>query len=104
MQVFGNSPDETAYCRLALNKESVGEALTAIQPQLLSYKFDQPEEAVLLDVSSILPDAVLLLDSYFYVVVFQGTTIAQWEKEGYAERPEFENFRNLLQVRLHTRI
>lgn len=36
-QVFGNSPDETAYCRLYLNKESVAEAMLMIQPTLMSY-------------------------------------------------------------------
>jgi protein transport protein SEC23 len=41
-QVFGNSPDETANCRLSLNKEGVSEAVVMIQPALLSYGF--PEE------------------------------------------------------------
>ena len=62
-QVFGNSPDETAYCRLVLNKETVPEALTAIQPTLLAYGFDAPPTPVLLDVSSIQPDRILLLVS-----------------------------------------
>jgi len=51
--VFGNSPDETAYCRLYLNRETVGDAMTMIQPQLLSYGMALPPEPVLLDVSSI---------------------------------------------------
>ena len=41
-QVFGNSPDETAYFRIALNRESVGDALLAIQPSLLAYQLEQP--------------------------------------------------------------
>ena len=52
-QVFGNSPDETAYCRLYLNRETVADAMTMIQPQLLSYGMALPPEPVLLDVSSI---------------------------------------------------
>ena len=51
--MFGNSPDETAYCRLYLNRETVGDAMTMIQPQLLSYGMGLPPEPVLLDVSSI---------------------------------------------------
>ncbi len=51
--MFGNSPDETAYCRLYLNRETVGDAMTMIQPQLLSYGMGVPPEPVLLDVSSI---------------------------------------------------
>ena len=38
-QVFGNSPDETAHCRLSLNKESVQEAVVMIQPSLQAYSF-----------------------------------------------------------------
>jgi hypothetical protein len=52
------------------------------QPQLVSYSFNGLEPA-LLDVSSILPERILLLDAYFYVVIFHGTTVAQWRKEGY---------------------
>jgi hypothetical protein len=53
---------------------------------------------VLLDVQSIEPDKILLLDSYFYVVVFHGTSIAQWRKEGYHLRPEHAQFKALLEV------
>lgn len=55
------------------------------QPQLVSYSFTGVEPA-LLDVSSIQPERILLLDAYFYVVIFHGTTVAQWRKEGYQLR------------------
>jgi hypothetical protein len=55
------------------------------QPQLVSYSF-QGVEPALLDVSSILPERILLLDAFFYVVIFHGTTVAQWRKEGYQDR------------------
>lgn len=42
MQVFGNSPDETAYFRIALNREAVPDALLAIQPAMLAYQLEQP--------------------------------------------------------------
>ena len=41
-QVFGNSPDETAYFRIALNREAVPDALLAIQPAMLAYQLEQP--------------------------------------------------------------
>ena len=53
---------------------------------------------VLLDVQSIAPDRILLLDSYFYVVVFHGTTIAQWRKAEYHLQPEHVSFKALLEV------
>ena len=58
LQVFGSSPDETAFFRILLNRERAGEAMLMIQPSLVSYSVDQgPEPSpVLLDVQSILPD------------------------------------------------
>ncbi len=41
LQVFGNSPDETANCRLYLNRESTIEALTMIQPQLMAFAYTE---------------------------------------------------------------
>ncbi|KAL4422806.1 hypothetical protein ABPG75_009003 [Micractinium tetrahymenae] len=98
IQVFGNSPDETAYARIMLNRESVGDAMLMIQPTLYAFTFNGPPEPVLLDVSSIAPDRILMLDAYFYVVVFHGSTVAQWRKAGYQEQPEHAAFKQLLQA------
>lgn len=98
MQVFGNSPDETAYCRLVLNKEPAAEALLGIQPTLMAYSLDGPVTPVLLDVSSIQPGSILVLDSYFYVVVFHGSTIAQWRKQRFQDQEEYASFKQLLEV------
>lgn len=54
-----------------LNRESVGECLTMIQPVLYSYSFSGLE-AVMLDTSSIQPDRILLLDTFFLVLIFLG--------------------------------
>nr|XP_043624924.1 protein transport protein SEC23-like [Erigeron canadensis] len=63
--VFNNSPDETAYFRMMLNREA---------------------------------DRILLLDSYFSVVIFHGLTIAQWRNMGYQNQPEHLAFALLLQA------
>ncbi len=52
-QVFNNTPDETAFARLWLERESTANAMTMVQPALLSYGLDGPPHPVLLDVSSI---------------------------------------------------
>lgn len=99
IQVFGNSPDETAYSRMLLNRETVPEAMLMLQPTLYAYSFNsQGPEPVLLDVSSITPDRILFLDAYFYVVVFHGTTVAQWRKAGYQDQPEHTAFKALLEA------
>ncbi|KAG6544642.1 hypothetical protein Mapa_013947 [Marchantia paleacea] len=98
LQVFNNTPDETAFFRLMLNQEGVVGSLIMIQPTLFAYSFDGPPVPVLLDVSSITPDRILLFDSYFYIVVHYGSTIAQWRKLRYQDDPSHENFKKLLEA------
>ena len=86
--MFNNSPDETAYFRILLNRETISNAVVMIQPSLISYGFDSLPGPALLDVQSIAADRILLLDSYFSVVIFHGMTIAQWRNMGYQNQPE----------------
>lgn len=90
IQVFNNSPDETAYFRMILNRENVSNSVVMVQPSLISYSFHSGPEPALLDVLSIAADKILLLDSYFTIVIFHGSTIAQWRKAGYHELPEHQ--------------
>ncbi|KAF4389302.1 hypothetical protein G4B88_003115 [Cannabis sativa] len=98
IDVFNSTPDETAFFRLMLNREGVVSSLIMIQPTLFEYSFDGPPVPVLLDVRSILPDVILLFDSYFYVVIHYGSKIAQWRKLGYDKDPNHENLRKLLEA------
>ncbi|KAB2046915.1 hypothetical protein ES319_A13G009700v1 [Gossypium barbadense] len=98
VQVFNNSPDETAYFRMILNRENVANSVVMIQPSLISYSFQSVPEPALLDVTAIAADRILLLDSYFTVVIFHGSTIAQWRKAGYHDQPEHQAFAQLLQA------
>ncbi|KAJ6296928.1 hypothetical protein OIU78_022618 [Salix suchowensis] len=98
VQVFNNSPDETAYFRMLLNRENITNAAVMIQPSLISYSFNSLPQPVLLDVASIGADRILLLDSYFSVVIFHGMTIAQWRNLGYQNQPEHQAFAQLLQT------
>jgi protein transport protein SEC23 len=129
LQVFNNSPDETAFYRYVsfiyavffflilgrytvysfvlkkfvsfrhvLNRENVDSSLIMIQPTLTSYAFDVPPQPVLLDSVSIKPDVILLLDTFFHILIFHGETIAQWRKAGYQEQEGYENFKALLEA------
>ena len=69
-----------------------------IQPTLTAYAFQQAPAPALLDVQSIEPDRILLLDAYFYVVVFHGSTVAQWRKAGYHEQEEHKAFADMLKA------
>ncbi|XP_028118671.1 protein transport protein SEC23-like [Camellia sinensis] len=98
VQVFNNSPDETAYFRMLLNRENITNAAVMIQPSLISYSFNSLPTPALLDVASISADRILLLDSYFSVVIFHGMTIAQWRSMGYQSQAEHQAFAQLLQA------
>lgn len=98
LQVFNNSPDETSFYRHMLMREDLTQSLIMIQPILYSYSFNGPPEPVLLDTSSIQPDRILLMDTFFQILIFHGETVAQWRALKYQDMPEYENFRQLLQA------
>ena len=98
LQVFNNSPDETAFYRHILNEEDVNNSLIMIQPTLMSYGLDTAPQPVLLDSISIKPDVVLLLDTFFHILIFHGETVAQWRKAGYQDQEGYENLKELLET------
>jgi hypothetical protein len=79
-----------------LNEEDVNNSLIMIQPTLMSYSLEASPEPVLLDSVSIKPDVILLLDTFFHILIFHGTTIAEWRKAGYGEQEGYENIKALL--------
>ncbi|KAL8601547.1 Protein transport protein Sec23A [Nucella lapillus] len=98
LQVFNNSPDETSYYRHMLDIEDLTQSLIMIQPILYAYSFHGPPEPVLLDTNSLQADRILLMDTFFHLVIYHGETIDQWKKAGYADLPEYENFKQLMQA------
>jgi len=98
LQVFGHSPDETAYFRYQLSTQPLSDCLLMIQPALFAYTFNGPPEPVLLDSSSIQPDRILLMDTFFQVIIYHGETIHQWKVAKYHEMKEYETFAQLLQA------
>lgn len=99
LQFFNSSPDETAFCRHVLNHEDVSNSLVMIQPTLDSYTFDQEGSTpVLLDSTSIQPQTILLLDTFFHILIFHGETMAEWRKAGYQDMEGYENFKELLEA------
>lgn len=113
LQVFNNSPDETSYYRYRLLFFFLQQQLTTrrrrllvssdttnslimIQPTLTAYSLDAQPSPVLLDSQSIQPNTILLLDTFFQILIFHGETIAAWRKQGYQDMPEHIAFRQLL--------
>jgi protein transport protein SEC23 len=98
--VFNNSPDETTYYRNVLNREDTNNSLIMIQPTLMSYTMEPPPQPVLLDSVSIQPNVILLLDTFFQVLVWHGETIAAWRKAKYQDDPTYFAFKQLLEAPL----
>ncbi|EGV65809.1 hypothetical protein CANTEDRAFT_96903 [Yamadazyma tenuis ATCC 10573] len=97
LQVFNNSPDETAFYRHILLTENTNNSLIMIQPTLTSFQLDSDPQAVLLDSVSVKDDAILLLDTFFHILIFHGKTISEWRKAGYQDQPDYANFKQLLE-------
>ena len=53
---------------------------------------------MLLDIDSMQDDVVLLLDTFFYICIWKGQTITDWEKAGYHEDENYANLKALLEA------
>lgn len=78
--MFNNSPDETSFYRHILLREDLTQSLIMIQPILYSYSLAGPPEPVLLDTSSIQPDRILLMDTFFQILIFHGEVCKKYSK------------------------
>jgi len=96
LHVFNSSPDETAMLRLLLLRATCPDSVLMIQPTLYSYTMQAPPQPVPLDSSAILPDNILLLDTFFEVLIHHGETIGAWIKAGYHEKEDYAHFRQFL--------
>lgn len=96
IQVFNNSPDETSFYRHSLMREDCSNSMLMIQPSLIAYVLHQETRPVSLDTSSIQPDRILLMDTFFQIVIFHGDKIAAWRKQNYHLNEEYKSFRDFL--------
>lgn len=99
LQTFNASPDETVYYRYLLQRENVANSLVMIQPALLQYTTDSDQPIpVLLDSSSMKNDVILLLDTFFYILIWHGESIIQWKEAGYHEQEEYAGLRDMFEM------
>ena len=101
LSTFNATPDQTTSYRHSLLYEGVINSLFMIQPSLVRYSLDNQPEPVLLDINSLKSDCVLLLDTYFRVLIWHGEKVAAWAKEGFQEQPEYSNLKEALESPLN---
>eukprot|EP00211_Chloroparvula_japonica_P003748 CAMPEP_0119129606 /NCGR_PEP_ID=MMETSP1310-20130426/7282_1 /TAXON_ID=464262 /ORGANISM="Genus nov. species nov., Strain RCC2339" /LENGTH=774 /DNA_ID=CAMNT_0007120039 /DNA_START=261 /DNA_END=2588 /DNA_ORIENTATION=+ len=98
LQNFNYSPDESTYFRYMPLRENAPNSMTMIQPRLEAYTFQQHGEAVLLSSTSLAPDRILVLDTFFHVVVWHGKKIAEWKNKRFQDDPNYASFKALLEA------
>lgn len=111
IQVFNNSPDETSFVRHVFVHEDTTNSLIMVQPTLLSYDIDtfgsvneatgevnNEPEPVLLDSMSLGHSKILLLDTFFHILIHHGSKVAQWRKANYHNLEGYEYFRDFLEA------
>ncbi|ODV95835.1 hypothetical protein PACTADRAFT_66730 [Pachysolen tannophilus NRRL Y-2460] len=98
LQVFNCSPDETAFYHHTLLRTNINDSLVMIQPTLTSYSAESGEpEPVLLDSASLKKDRVLLLDAFFYIVIYYGSTAAEW-RDSNLDRETYSNVYEMFEM------
>ncbi|CAI5760421.1 unnamed protein product [Candida verbasci] len=111
INVFNSSPDETSYVRHIFMHDDLANSLLMIQPTLLSYDVNtwgstteetneilNEPEPVLLDSLSLGHSKILLLDTFFQILIYHGSQIADWRKAGYHEQEEYAYFKDFLEA------
>ena len=99
LQTFNASPDETIYYRQLLLRENIQNSLVMIQPALLEYNTNSDVPTpVLLDINSMKNDVILLLDTFFYILIWHGDTVIKWKDAGYHEQEGYESFKVMLEA------
>jgi len=98
LQIFNISPDESTYYRLWLQRSRCEDAILIINPTLHSYVINEPCVPVPLDATSVKEGNVLLMDTFFDIIVHYGSTVDAWRNLNYHENPEFANVADLLRI------
>jgi len=99
VNTFGMSPVETSFFRHYALREPVNNVLTMIQPSLDKYSLDTAEpEPVLLSATSLTNEVILVLDTFFHVIVWIGKTIHLWKEAKYHENEQYQHLKVLLEV------
>lgn len=96
---FASSVDEATYYRLCMDRETVANSLVMVQPSLMQYDLENEDpQAAVCSIESMKDDVILLMDSYFHTVIWQGTSIVEWVGLGYHEQEEYANLKKILET------
>ena len=85
---FGAPPDQSIYVKTCMMRESIGNGIVMVQPALLKYTTDDADPVpVELDLDELQDEVVLLMDSFFMVLVWQGPSVYDWKEQELDQDP-----------------
>jgi protein transport protein SEC23 len=96
----GPAGERLSTIRRALMQADVNSSLLMIQPSLMRYSAGRAPRQVLLDESSLDASCVLLLDSFFGLLVWHGAEVVGWRTSGSHLQPDGKKIRELLKFPL----
>lgn len=97
VQKDGNSSDETAYFKTLLFKLMTCDAIKLIKPSLILFHYQGDIQPVELDMASLNPESILVLDSFHKILLWKGKYVADWIKEGLHEKSEYSFFKSIIE-------
>lgn len=83
---------------MTLMRENLTNMLVMIQPALFSYTLENSQTQPLqCEIESLKSDIIILVDTYFHVLIWHGQTIHEWVKQEYHLQDEFQHLKVLLE-------
>ncbi|ODV71416.1 vWA-like protein [Cyberlindnera jadinii NRRL Y-1542] len=79
VQIVNKTPDEWCYYALTFSHVDLHDCMKILYPLLLEFDTDKERE-VPLTASSIKSNVILLMDTYFHVIVHWGSQVSQWNE------------------------
>eukprot|EP00792_Barthelona_sp_PAP020_P010677 TRINITY_DN425_c0_g1_i1.p1 TRINITY_DN425_c0_g1~~TRINITY_DN425_c0_g1_i1.p1 ORF type:complete len:754 (+),score=202.06 TRINITY_DN425_c0_g1_i1:34-2295(+) len=98
MQKFNQMPDQAAFLRCSLLRETVYNCIRMIQPVLLAYRLGEEPQNVILDSSSLQERQILLLDAYFHIIIHHDRIIHHWVSKEFHKDPQYKAVKDLIEM------
>lgn len=96
---FASSLDEMTFYKHTVLRENIDNTLIIIQPQLIEYSLANEEpRAVMPDLSCLKKDVILLADTFFNIIIWNGPVIKGWVDDGYHLQAEYSHVADLLKM------
>lgn len=91
------TPDEWCYYALSYMHSDLQDSMKIVYPLLLEYSMDGTSQEVPLTSQSIKQQSILLMDSFFHLVVHHGDTVRDWKGMD-LDKVEYQQFYSMLEA------